>query len=69
MVTCHVRYEIDPAKIDAFEAFARAWMRLVDRHGGTHAAAARIARRVQPSRRLRSVRDAQVWVQPRLFAR
>ena len=36
MVTCHLRYEIDPAKIDAFEAFARAWMRLVDRHGGTH---------------------------------
>ena len=36
MVTCHLRYEIDPAQIDAFETFARAWMRLVDRHGGTH---------------------------------
>jgi hypothetical protein len=36
MVTCHLRYEIDPAKIDAFETFARAWMRLVDQHGGTH---------------------------------
>ena len=24
MITCHVRYEIDPAEIDAFERFARA---------------------------------------------
>ena len=36
MVTCHLRYEIDPARIEAFERFARAWMELVDRHGGTH---------------------------------
>ncbi len=35
-VTCVVHYVIDPAKIDAFEQFARAWMRLVDAHGGTH---------------------------------
>jgi hypothetical protein len=36
VVTCHIRYEIDPAAIDAFERFARRWMELVDRHGGTH---------------------------------
>ena len=36
MITCHLRYEIDPAGIEAFERFARAWMELVDRHGGTH---------------------------------
>ena len=36
MVTCHLRYEIDPAQIDAFERFAKRWMELVDRHGGTH---------------------------------
>ena len=36
MVTCHVRYEIDPAHIGAFERFARRWMELVDAHGGTH---------------------------------
>jgi hypothetical protein len=36
MITCHVRYEIDPAKIEDFERFARAWMALVDRSGGTH---------------------------------
>ena len=36
MVTCHVRYEIDPAQIEAFERFARRWMELVERHGGVH---------------------------------
>ena len=36
MITCHVRYEIDPSEIEAFERFARAWMELVERHGGTH---------------------------------
>lgn len=36
MITCVVRYTIDPAKIDAFEQFAHAWMALVDAHGGSH---------------------------------
>ena len=36
MITCVVDYQIDPRKIAAFEAFARAWMRLVDKHGGRH---------------------------------
>ncbi len=36
VITCHVRYEIDPREIEAFERFARAWMELVERHGGTH---------------------------------
>lgn len=36
MITCHVRYEIDPARIEDFERFARAWMALVARSGGTH---------------------------------
>ncbi|WP_426514163.1 NIPSNAP family protein [Dactylosporangium sp. McL0621] len=36
MITCVVEYVIDPAKIEAFEAFAGSWMELVDRHGGTH---------------------------------
>jgi NIPSNAP len=36
MITCHVRYEIDPVQIVAFERFAVRWMELVDRHGGTH---------------------------------
>jgi len=36
MITCVVDYTIDPAQIDAFEAFARRWMQLVNRHGGHH---------------------------------
>ena len=36
MITCCVRYEIEPREIEAFEAFARRWIELVNRHGGTH---------------------------------
>jgi hypothetical protein len=36
MITCVVRYTIDPAETDAFERFATEWMRLVDAHGGHH---------------------------------
>lgn len=36
MITCVVKYVIDPAKISAFEQFARQWMGLVGRHGGVH---------------------------------
>jgi hypothetical protein len=36
MITCVVEYTIDPAKTDDFERFARAWIHLVDKHGGTH---------------------------------
>ena len=36
MITCVVHYTIDPEKIEAFEAFAREWIRLVNAHGGTH---------------------------------
>jgi hypothetical protein len=36
VITCVVEYVIDPAKVDDFERFARRWMELVDRHGGTH---------------------------------
>jgi len=36
MITCVVDYVIDPAKTAAFETFAKAWMRLVEKHGGTH---------------------------------
>jgi hypothetical protein len=28
MITCQVRYEIDPAEIEAFERFALRWMSL-----------------------------------------
>jgi hypothetical protein len=36
MITCVVDYVIDPKKIGAFERFARAWIELVNRHGGRH---------------------------------
>jgi hypothetical protein len=36
VITCVVHYVIDPARTEAFEEFARRWMELVNRHGGTH---------------------------------
>jgi len=36
MVTCHIRYVIDPYKLAEFEAYARMWIPLVAKFGGTH---------------------------------
>ena len=36
MITCTVRYELDPDRIDAFEAYARFWIAKVPELGGTH---------------------------------
>ena len=36
VITCVVEYTIDPAQVAVFERFARAWMGLVDQHGGQH---------------------------------
>jgi hypothetical protein len=36
MITCTLRYVIDPAKVDAFEIYAKVWIHLVNRMGGTH---------------------------------
>ena len=36
MITVHLRYEIDPEKLDDFTEYGRAWIRLVDKLGGTH---------------------------------
>ncbi len=36
VITCVVEYTIDPGKVEAFERFAQAWIRLVNQHGGTH---------------------------------
>jgi len=35
MITRVVHYTIDPARIEAFERFAREWMRLVTKRGGS----------------------------------
>jgi hypothetical protein len=36
MVTCLLRYVIDPAKLPDFESCARQWIPIVTRMGGTH---------------------------------
>ena len=35
-VTCHLRYQVDPSQLEAFERFARRWIALVERAGGRH---------------------------------
>ena len=36
MSTCHVTCKIDPAKTEGLEIYAKAWIPLVERFGGTH---------------------------------
>ncbi len=36
MITCVIRYVIDPGQIKAFEQFGRRWINLVEREGGHH---------------------------------
>lgn len=36
MITCYLRYIIDANKIVEFEAYARMWIPLVQKFGGTH---------------------------------
>ena len=36
MITCYLRYVIDPYKLDEFERYGRLWIGLVEKLGGTH---------------------------------
>lgn len=36
MITVHLKYEIDPDRIEDFEEYGRRWITLVNRFGGTH---------------------------------
>lgn len=36
MVTCYLRYLIDPYKVKDFEAYAKMWIPLVRKMGGVH---------------------------------
>jgi len=36
MVTCYVRYVIDPYKVAEFEHYGRLWIPLVEKYGGQH---------------------------------
>jgi hypothetical protein len=36
MITCHLRYIIDPYKLDEFEKYGKMWIPLVNQFGGIH---------------------------------
>jgi len=36
MITCSLTYTIDPNKVAEFEIYAKAWIHLINRMGGTH---------------------------------
>jgi hypothetical protein len=36
VITCYLRYTIAPDKLTEFEHYARVWMRLIEKYGGTH---------------------------------
>ena len=36
MITCYLRYVIDPDKLEEFENYGRMWMPLIEKFGGTH---------------------------------
>ncbi|MDH1263398.1 NIPSNAP family protein [Pseudomonas sp. GD03944] len=36
MITCYLRYTLDPYKLDQFEHYAKLWIPLVERFGGQH---------------------------------
>ena len=36
MITCHLRYVLDPFKLAEFEHYARLWIPLVRKFGGVH---------------------------------
>ena len=36
MVTCYLRYTIDPHQLKEFEYYAKLWIPLVEKFGGTH---------------------------------
>ena len=36
MITCYLRYEVNPDKFAEFEAYGRMWLELLPRFGGIH---------------------------------
>ena len=36
MVTCYLRYVVDPYQVAAFEEYGRRWIALIQRYGGVH---------------------------------
>lgn len=36
MITCYIRYIVDPYKLSEFERYGKLWIPLVEKFGGTH---------------------------------
>jgi hypothetical protein len=36
LITCFIRYTIAPGRLADFEQYARTWIRLIEKYGGTH---------------------------------
>ena len=36
MITCHLKYIIDPYQLEAFEDYSKRWIKIVNRLGGLH---------------------------------
>ena len=36
MITCYLKYVIDPCQVEIFEQYGKKWIELVNRFGGTH---------------------------------
>ncbi|QOG00996.1 NIPSNAP family protein [Flavobacterium sp. MDT1-60] len=36
MITCHLKYVIDPYQLEAFEDYGKRWIKIVNRLGGKH---------------------------------
>ena len=36
MITCYLKYIIDPYKVNEFEEYAKLWIPLVNKYGGNH---------------------------------
>lgn len=36
MITCYIRYVIEPSKLSDFESYAKSWIPLVNKYGGKH---------------------------------
>ena len=36
MVTCHIKYVVDPFQLEVFEQYGKKWIELVNRFGGQH---------------------------------
>ena len=36
MITCHIKYTIDPYQLEVFEQYGKKWIELVNPFGGQH---------------------------------